>query len=160
MLDGKGRLFGRVNLLDLGIVLLIIGALAFAGYKKWVVNPRIAPVLRTYIVKVLVEDIRQATVKELVPGAVVREVDANAVMGTVIFAAVQPGRKLVETADGRFVLAEMPEKFDVILTIEAQAQVTDWTIRIANTDLRIGTAVKVGSKRFLVKGIIVGLEER
>lgn len=159
-MDHNGRLFGRINIIDLLVLLVLIGAAGFYGYKHKFVNPQIAPVSKTYTVRVLVEEVRQATLDELRDGTVVKEADANSVIGTIRGVDAKPATKQVERSDGQIVLSAIPGKFDVVLSIEAPAQVTNWTIRIANTEIRIGSTIKVAAQRFLVKGTVIGLEEK
>lgn len=160
LIDRNGRLFGRINIIDLMVLLILLGAVGFYAYKQTIVNPQIAPSSKTYMVKVLVEEVRQVTANELKNGTVVKEADANSLIGTIRGVDIKPATRQVERADGQIVLSTIPEKFDLVLAIEAPAQVTNWTIRIANTDFRIGTTIKVAAQRFMVKGTVVGLEEK
>jgi len=159
-IDEKGRLFGRINIIDLVAALAVIALLAFVGYKLNVVNPRIAPPPTPYRLTLLVEGVRQITIDELKVGTPVKAFDANVDLGTISAVDVRPAVEQVETADGRIVNAQVPGRFDVLLSIDTEAVITDWSVRIANTDMRIGRDFTVAGQRFLVKGIIFGLEER
>ncbi|MGE5560031.1 MAG: DUF4330 domain-containing protein [Chloroflexota bacterium] len=160
LIDKKGRLFGRVNLIDLLAVLLVLAMLVFVGYKLRVVNPRVAPATTPYRLVLLVEGVRQITVDELKVGLPVRAFDAGVDVGTIAAVDVQPAIEQVETADGQIVDASVPGRFDLRISIDTQAVVTEWAVRVANTDLRIGRDFTIYGQRFLVKGIIFGLEER
>ncbi len=160
IVDRQGRLFGLINIIDILVVLLVVSALGFYVYKHKAVNPRIAPAAKTYTVQVLVQEVRQVTVNELRSGLVVKEFDANTVMGTIRAVDIKPALRLVQRDDGQVLSTPVPDRSDVTLTIEAPAQTTDWSIRIANTDMRIGSTIKVTGQRFMVTGTVVGLEEK
>ena len=160
IIDRQGRLFGLINIIDVLVVLLVVSALGFYVYKHKAVNPRLAPAAKTYTVRVLVQELRKVTVDELRPGLVVKEFDANVVMGTIRSVDAKPAVRNVQRADGTIVPSPIPDRYDVTLTIEAPAQTTDWSIRIANTEMRIGSTIKVTAQRFLVSCTVIGLEEK
>lgn len=150
----------RPTLLDLAGVLLVLALVAVAAYKVLVVNPRYAAVTRTYLLKVLIEEVRQPTVDEIQEGIVVKEADSNQVLGRVVGHEVRPARRYVETADGRVVLAQVPEKYDVLVVLEGEAQVTPGAIIMGGQEMRIGFTPALKGQRFLVRGTVVGMEER
>ncbi|MEW6545451.1 MAG: DUF4330 domain-containing protein [Bacillota bacterium] len=158
--DRRVPLWRRLTGLDVAGILVVLAVAAFAAYKLLVVNPQYTAVTRTYYVTVLVEEIRQPTVDELKEGLTVKEGDSNQVLGRIVAREVRPARRYVETADGRVVLAEVPGKFDVLLTLEGEAQVTPGAIRMGGQEIRIGFNPALKGQRFLVRGIIVGMEEK
>lgn len=150
----------RPTLLDVAGVLLVLALVAVAAYKILAVNPRYAAVTRTYLLKVLIEEVRQPTVDEIKEGVVVKEADSNQVLGRVVSYEVRPARRYVETADGRVVLAQVPEKYDVLVVLEGEAQVTPGAIIMGGQEMRIGFTPALKGQRFLVRGTVVGMEER
>ncbi|MBC7338411.1 MAG: DUF4330 domain-containing protein [Firmicutes bacterium] len=160
MSSNTGNRRRRPTLVDLAGVLLVVAVVGLAAYKLLAVNPRYAAVTKTYLMTVLIEEVRQPTVDEIREGIQVKEGDSNQVLGRIVSREVRPARRYVETADGRVVLAPVPEKYDVLVVLEGQAQVTPGAIIMGGQEIRIGFTPALKGQRFLVRGTVVGLEER
>lgn len=160
IIDEKGRLFGRLNVIDLAGILVVLLVAAWAAYKFLVVNPRYAVTTRPYLLQVLVEEVREYTLQELKEGLVVKEGDSNQIFGKIISRQVRPARRYVETADGRVTLAEVPDKFDVILTLECEAQVSPGAVTIGGQEVRVGFNPALKGQRFLIRGTVIEMEEK
>lgn len=156
--DKRGRLFG-INIVDLVAVLLLIAVVMFVVYKTGVVNPNIAPATTPYRLTLLIEGVRQETLNELKVGLDARAFDAAVPLGKISVVDVTPALEEVPTADGRVVEAEIPNRFDVRVGVDTQAIVTDKSIRIANSDLTIGLTYTIVGQRYLIKGVVIGLQE-
>jgi len=157
ILDEKGRLFGLVNLVDLGVVLLVL-ALAAAGVYK-VVTVRAGPVRvpREIDFTMLVQEVRQATVDVVHAGDFVWEYDSSLPFGTVSAVEVIPATRHAQTNDGKWVLSELPERFDLLLTVRASALVSDAAIVVGRMEIRIGTKVTVKTATYAVETRVIGI---
>ncbi|MBR5586754.1 MAG: DUF4330 domain-containing protein, partial [Clostridia bacterium] len=68
MVDEKGRLFSKISIIDLVIVLLMVVAIAFVGVKILGLNDKIGAInvkTETYQITFKVNNVRQATVDAL-----------------------------------------------------------------------------------------------
>lgn len=74
--------------------------------------------------------------------------ETNQMVGEIIEKEVMPSRKHVTTEDGTIVNAEIPERYDVFLTVKADGTVTDREIAIGSGAIRLGTEVKVRTNRY------------
>jgi hypothetical protein len=153
LVDDRGRLFGLINLVD-GVVLLIVLALVAAGAYK-VMALRSGPVRQPRMIEVtlLAPEVRQATVDVVREGAQVWEHDSSASFGTVARVQALPATKHTATADGRWVLAELPERYDLLVTLRVPALVSDAAISVGRMETRIGTKV-------IIKTALYSLETR
>ncbi|OPX88055.1 MAG: hypothetical protein A4E53_02212 [Pelotomaculum sp. PtaB.Bin104] len=147
----------KFNFVDFIIIALIVSLLAAGAYKLFFVNRGLTEQNGLIEYKVLVENVRFPTVEGIIEGQPIREVQTNIVMGTVIKKEVSPYKQTVPTLDGRVVLAEVPEKYNVIITIGSPAIVTENNIMIGNKEIKIGGPISIKSNIFSVTGIFYGV---
>lgn len=144
------------NFVDVIIIGLVIALLAAGVYKLFIVNTTLAIQNNNIEFKVLVEEVRYPTVESIKAGQAVRDVQTNIPLGNVVSKEVSPYKEAVPTLDGKVVLAEVPDKYDVIITIASPAVVTDNSIMIGNKEIKIGAQISVKSNVFSVTGIVYG----
>ncbi|HHY36231.1 MAG TPA: DUF4330 domain-containing protein [Firmicutes bacterium] len=158
MLDEKGRLFGLVNIIDLAVVLVFGLVLAFGAYKFLYVNPSYQPEPKTVRVELVVEGVRQPTVDAIALGDRVYEKNSNGYFGTITDIKVVPAKEVVPTADGKLVEAEVPGRYDIYLTLESPAEVSEEYIQITGQQVRIGLTPTIRTRTYQVETVVFGLE--
>ena len=60
--------------------------------------------------------------------------------------------------NGRAILSEVPEKYDIIVTYVAEGSETESAIEIDKTPIRIGQYLVLSSKNWAGEGYVIGLE--
>ncbi len=146
----------KFNIVDV-MVLLIIGALiVFGAYKLFFVNTAVAQQNGEIEYQLLVEKVRKPTVEAFREGDTVRETQSNAALGKIVKKEVMPYKEAVPTADGRLVLAEVPEKYDVLLTLRSPAVVSENNVMVGSVEIKIGASLKVKTTLASSTGIIYG----
>ncbi|KUO72761.1 MAG: hypothetical protein APF77_02015 [Clostridia bacterium BRH_c25] len=120
LLDEKGKLFGKISIIDIGVLLLIIALLGGAYYKFFMVdkNQNAAKFDTLEYTVVLVEGVRQQSVDAIEVGADIYDVKTDTPMGKIVSKEVIPAVEQLTKADGTVVLAEKPERFNVRVTIQ------------------------------------------
>jgi hypothetical protein len=157
MIDQKGRIFGVINILDLFLNLLLIGALIFAGIKftqgdEVVSGPRTQKEV-TYVLYNSAE--HPFVVDQIKKGDVLRNKDNNAKIGEVVSIKKQPGKVAVTTADGRMVMSDVPEKYSVYITVKTKASVSGETaVGEDGSALLTGSKVSVKGPKYLIETLI------
>ncbi len=63
-----------------------------------------------------------------------------------------------DIVNGRVIMAEIPDKYDVQITLIGDGAETDKDVQISGTAIRVGQKVVVSSKNFAGEGYVVGLE--
>jgi hypothetical protein len=125
LLDEKGRLFGRISIIDIGVLLLIIALIGGVYYKFFFVDKnQNAAKFDTLEYKILVEEVRQATVDAIEIGANIYDVKTDTPMGKIVSKEVLPATDQLTKADGTMVIAEKPGKFNVLVTIQVPGNET------------------------------------
>lgn len=118
IIDEKGRLFGKISIIDICALLALLALLAGAYYKFFMVDPQhTAANFDTIEYKVLMKEVRQQSIDAVEIGAEVYDVRTDSYMGKVINKEIAPSPAMVTKADGTIVMAEKPERFDVLVTI-------------------------------------------
>jgi hypothetical protein len=150
ILDSKGRLFGKINLLDLGaalvILLVIVGIFIFPGTSGSVaqVGTKTAPIEVDLIVRGLnVRDPEQLFKQGFTKGGKTNVIIRNQPYGQIgIKSIVQLERTLtIPQPDGS--VKELPDprnnfSADFLLTLEGKASITDSGPVLGNNKVKIG----------------------
>lgn len=117
ILDEKGRLFGKVNLIDLLLVIVLVCGLAFGGYK----------ILSRYFITVEYDDYKVVLKAEDVHPEMVDAIRigdklierSGAVIGTVIEPRpyLLPAEVYVQNREGRIETSIQPKLKDLVITV-------------------------------------------
>ncbi|QQY80032.1 uncharacterized protein DUF4330 [Keratinibaculum paraultunense] len=157
IVDEKGKLFGIINIIDL-IVLLIFVLLIGGGVKRMKKNPAAIAETKKAIITIEVADIRTPTVEGIVIGDPLYHYDKGEKIGEIVDKKVEPYKEPAENADGKWVLSEVPGKYVVLMTVEADVKENPDVVIAGGEQIRIGTQFKLKNKNVAVLGTILGVE--
>ena len=141
IVDEKGRLFGKVNLIDLLVLLLVIAAAAALIWKtagKKAAEHAAKPLRATYTV------LCAETPKEICD-----------------FAETQVGEKLLNNAECRAEPSspDAPDGAqDLYITIDAAATTANNVYKVASQEIRTGYEYNVKTPYFELPGVICAME--
>lgn len=115
----NGKLFGKINIIDAGVVLLIIvlllvGMLKFKTFDKKIDASATGKITYTVIIK----NVREYTVDAFVSGDTVFDSGTNVNIGKIVKVETQNATIAKSLANGNVKIIENPYKKDIILTIE------------------------------------------
>lgn len=160
LLDDKGRLFGRISVVDFSVVLLLVVALGWFAYSRFVVNLRRNLEEKTVPceVTVLVPAVRSPTVEALRKSEAMFEFKTNAYVGTVSSVREEPAKVWFLNNDGRWVETVTSDRSDVYVVLKASVRVSDNVITANGVELRVGQSINLKSKWVSVSGYIYWLE--
>ena len=121
IIDDKGRVFGRISIIDF-IVIAIVIVLGIAVYLKFNVlevtsNSAETPI--TYEIKI--SGIRDYTIDGIQTGDILFDLnnDSGVSIGTIVSIASAPAQAASERLDGTFVIGNVEGRYDLTLTVEA-----------------------------------------
>ncbi len=147
IIDEKGRLFGKLNLIDLAVVLVIIlAAVALIwkfGGQKAVQTVTAKPIRVTYTV--LCEDV-PADVCAFADS----QIDEKLVNSGKILDAT-----LIDVATSE---AEDADSLDLYLTVDASASFTEQVYKVGSQDVRVGLEYIFKTAEFELTGIVSNME--
>ncbi|SDY54202.1 protein of unknown function [Proteiniborus ethanoligenes] len=157
-IDEKGRFFGKINIFDLMVVILLVALIGGVGYKYFILGNKVMVNESDIDVTLWVEDVRQITVDVINVGDVIREYDSNQLFGEIIEKQVTQHYEPVETADGRIVNAAVEGKYDVYIKLKCKGIVTDNAISIGSKEVRMGGTIITKHQLYSVSTKVVEID--
>ena len=139
----NGKLFGKINLFDAAIILLIV-VLIIAGITKFkTFNETVdASEMGTILYTVTIYNVRDYTADAFVSGDIVFDTGTDINIGRIKSVEKKPAKTLSSLTDGKVRVLENEYRCDVTLTIETTGTVTDAGY-FANKSIEL----KVGSEK-------------
>lgn len=160
LFDEKGRIFGKFNILDLFIIIMILILAAGGFYKISRVNPtdNIRP--KPVELKIIVINREKIGVDMIKVGDILKEYDTGTVLGEIKEVEVHPASTEVITTEGEIKIAEIPDRYDLIITIDGEAIVTENSIISGKSELRIGSKLVLRTKTYALDSIILEVNQK
>ncbi len=158
--DRKGKLFGKVSIVDAVVVLVLVIALAWFLYARYGRNlpaemaAREQPVVYT----IVVTTIRPTTADALEKGGRVFEFKTGAEIGTITGVTTEPAEVWTIIEEGQWLRRKADDRVDAYVTVEATARVGDHTITVNGVEVRVGTSIGITTKWAQVNGNILLLD--
>lgn len=139
----NGKLFGKINLFDFAIILLIValiiaGVTKFKTFDKTVDASSMGKIRYTFLIK----DVRSYTADSLASGDAVFDSATNINIGTIVDVQKSPAKVVKTLANGSISTFENEYKNDILLTIE-----TAGTMSNAGYFANKSIELKVGSEK-------------
>lgn len=161
LVNEKGKLFGIINVIDLVILLAVILVAAAAVYKfaAPTVGDVVAPKSDMYVSMRIrgAMDYLNAELLKMQPGD--KLVAGNGYIDAEIVSVESlPYLSAANTADGKFVTAADPQKYDVIVTVHSKQSKTDPILKIGTQEVRIGRGFILKTQTVEVNSIIETVE--
>ncbi len=122
LIDNKGRLFGKVNIIDLCVVIAIIGVGAFLGMKFMSPSAEVKPVSEDYIIKFYVEEVPDYVANVIQLGDRVEDEQKSIFLGTVSNIVTGPGYEYTPNAAGELPRGYKEGYVSCEITAELKAQ--------------------------------------
>lgn len=124
LIDKDGRIFGKLNLVDAGIILLLILAVAAVGLK--IMKEKMIDREKAVIEYTLyVEGVRQQSVDAI--NKVYKDItdaENDDALGEITEVRAEKAAKIVQKANGEYTKAYYPDKFDLYITLKTQGVVS------------------------------------
>ncbi|MDI3269517.1 MAG: DUF4330 domain-containing protein [Bacillota bacterium] len=158
MIDAHGRLFGRINIIDLAVLILVLVLAGRTAYGWFVQKPAVEQTLRPITFQVLVERVRQPTADAFKEGDVVYDARSNARLGILRKIEIRPAVLLKTNDDGTKTEVVSDIYREVLLTIEGPGQVTPTAVMVGPLQIHIGTPIKIQNAIWGVEGIVWSIE--
>lgn len=157
VIDKKGRLFGLINIVDL-IVLILIIALVSVGVKRFGTKSAVGEATTSKgVITAEVKDVRDVTANNIKEGDPIYDYDKGTYLGKIAKAEVEPYTDETEY-QGKFINAEVPNKYRVTMTIEADIKETEDFYQVGTEQIRIGQEMRIKNKKVAVFMTILGVE--
>lgn len=158
MIDKNGKIGGKVNLIDLLIVIVILAVVAFVGYR-FILKDRTGIINnKTVIIEFTSEEVNDFTIERLEAGAPVMDYDENNYLGTVIdFQLGEPASYEVDEY-GETVRLSLPDCKSVVLTAEVAGSLDGNGVVVGGARYGIGHSMVIFAGDCKLFGKISGID--
>ena len=155
LIDKKGRLFGKVNIVDLIIILVILSLIGgiyfvfFGGSDKQVVETS------KIVYEFEITNVNKDFFDAITPGDPIRDNIRGNEIGTVVSKVFRKATMLNEDLiNGKYVIVEVPDAYDVVITIEGKANITPANIIVGGAEIKIGKKFSIKGKGYANQGFV------
>ncbi len=167
MIDAQGRLWGRINIIDFGALLLLLlvigGFLGLRGVRSTTAQRTQATTLLEF--DVLVRGLSVGDPNSLFkvgdkPRIIIRNQPAGQL--TIRKLKIIPNVFPVVRANGSLEYVPnmaSPYSKDILITLMADAQMTDDGAVVGGTKLKVATLIELETARYDIKGSVIDLRE-
>lgn len=157
IIDKKGRLFGLINIVDLLVIILLL-ALVMVGVKRFGNKAAVGEATtKKGVITAEIKDVRDVTANNIKVGDPLYDYDKGTYLGKIVTAEVEPYKDKTEY-QGKFYNAEVPDKFRVIITIDADVKETQDFYQVGTEQVRIGAEMRIKNKSITTFMTILGVE--
>ncbi len=143
----NGKLFGKINLFDLLVILLILVLVVGIGYKFLVIDKEVAKntVEVTYDLKI--ETVRDVTVKAFRLEDTVYHYKLEEPIGTVSAVNTSPAMDTLESLSGKALSVPVEDRYDLVVTVKGTAvRQDDGNLMMGKVKLVEGTELRVATQ--------------
>ncbi|MBQ7792152.1 MAG: DUF4330 domain-containing protein [Clostridia bacterium] len=121
----NGKLFGKINLFDFAVIILILILIFGIGYKFLVINKEEQKNTVTVTYDLYIESVRDLTVNAFHVGDTVYHYKLDQAIGQVADIQTQPAENPMDTPDGTVVNAPVEGRFDLTVSVTGTAVLQD-----------------------------------
>ncbi|MCX7842076.1 MAG: DUF4330 domain-containing protein [Clostridia bacterium] len=165
IIDNKGRLFGKVSVIDILIVVVILGAIAGTAYKfskSGATGPLAKP--DKILITVFCPETPDFSVTEenIAVGSLLRDPTQGITLGTIKEVKVEDSVGYAATSDGKFNLSSKDRIKSVYVTAEGYGRYSSNGVIINNVEYSVGQIldrVKAGKSEFRYNSRVADLKK-
>lgn len=159
ILDEKGKIGGKISIVDLLVILLVIVMIIGIGSRF---GSRITTAVKsreTFEFAVKIDNVRQYTVDALQKKGKITDKKSTLDLGEIKDVHVEPSELQTTTASGEIIFADVPDRYSCLVTIEATGKESDdGYIMDDTTELSVGRTIDIYSKYVKTSGEIVSVK--
>ncbi|MGE5484557.1 MAG: DUF4330 domain-containing protein [Ignavibacteriales bacterium] len=157
LIDSRGRILGKVNIIDLLIVVMVLTAL-YGFWHARSASTGLAALrggTREIEATFVVSNVRPATSSVIKVGDKVNDSKTNTYLGEVTAVRVEPAEIAVTGPDGRIYESRSATRQDVWVTIRGQGRVSPNAITLGSNEIRIGTQISLKTNIYAVQSTVM-----
>lgn len=165
LIDSKGRLFGKVSIVDILIVVMILGVIGGVGYK-FKKSSTSTPFAKKDTIQVTfyqpeANNYVDGTIKA---GDIVKDKATGSVFGKVVSVKTDKAVSVGTNNDGQIVLASNPKMCSITIVVQGEGIYkdgkSDQGVSFDNTDFFINTSVQLRAGNTDVWTLVKSLEKK
>ena len=152
IIDKKGKLFGKINIIDLLLIVVLVAAVGIFGYKFLFKGGNDAASGAGVNGKAKISFYTEEVSDFVLDGTInigdpVIDVNTSTVMGTIVDVQIGESHSYAANSEGKFVLSEKPEHSSVTVVIESDGSQMVNGIKIGSNKYYIGHSMTITAGR-------------
>lgn len=156
IIDEKGKLFGKLSILDIAVVLVIVLAIGGVYISKSKTIKISKPTTVVYTAELI--DLSKDIADGIKPGDILNDSAKNTDLGKIIEVVEKKPYELINEnkQNGSYVKAVVPNRYVAKVVIENNAATVkkDETM-ISDFDIKVGKTINVRSTYYVARGVIL-----
>jgi hypothetical protein len=162
MINKEGKLFGKISIIDI-LVILAIAIAALSVYIRFFAgNEKVKTSLSHIEYTMKVREVRQGTVDALKNylGPIYDETTKE-YLGNIVDVSYEESTKGVELANGKIVASEIPNRYNALVTVSLDGKINDRGYYTQNNKaITAGSTYIFLSKAVKTTGVVVDVYEK
>ena len=162
MINEQGKLFGKINLIDLLLILVVIAGVVIGGLKISGMDTAVSALFRYEDIDcrytVVIEGIRDLSAFCFEEGQTVTDYNNN-FMGKIISVERNMAEQDIKKSNGEIVHAINPYRYDTVLVIESPAAKNQYGIMVGkNKNVYVGSILTLRIPTVDFDGVVENVE--
>ena len=154
-MDKNGKLFGKINIIDLIAILIVVVAIVGIAIRFIGTAAENVRNHATFSYKVKIDDVRIYTVDALSKKGIATDKHGN-VIGEIVNIEYKEKEEQVIGEDGKAVMTKVPEKYTVVIEFRADGKESESGYFVGeNTELSVGSTIEMSTKYANCSGKII-----
>lgn len=159
ILNKEGQLFGKVNIIDLIIIMAIIIIVGGGIYKFSTLDDIFSYDNLDEVSLVLeVPEVQEGLIESIEKGDILYDSVRGSEFGEVIAKTFSPHRELIINQEGIAEYREIPKLYDVEIQVKSPGNITNNGIIIGTTPIYIGSSIRLRSSLYVFTGDVLNIE--
>lgn len=152
LIDNKGKLFGKINVIDLIVIVLILAAIAGVGYKFTKSKSSVLAKTDKISLEFYTDEGPTYAAENVKVGDIVGDTQRDSTFGKVVDIKVDKAQSVGQTSSGQFVVASKPGLSSVHMQVYGEGILNaEGGMNINNINYYVGGTIilKAGSSTFV-----------
>lgn len=159
LLDDKGRVFGKISIVDLGVILVLAVAALWFGYAKWGRNLGAETAIKEQEMEIVIviSGIRPGTAQAFADSTNIFEFKTGVPLGVVADVEVEPAVVYYMDETGRYIRDVTRDRVNAYVKVKGSGRVGADSITMNGIEVRVGLSLGVHTKYAQASGFIVSM---
>jgi len=158
VIDKKGRLFGRISIIDIIIVLAVIAVIAAAVSR--LAGPDSVSSQDTILIQFYQDEAPAYAAEAVKIGDPVTDFQLGSDFGKVVDVKVGESEGFAESADGRFVMSPKKGYASIYITAEGKGVYTDTGVVVSGSNYYLGRTVTLRAGKSVFYARVYSIEKK
>lgn len=160
LINKDGKLFGKISIIDIFVV-IVIAVAALGIYSRFFTgNEKVSTSASRIEYTMKIEDVRIGTINALEKLGPITDANTKELIGDIVSVTYEDATKPLELIDGTIKDVALPERYDAIVTVQVDGSVNDSGFYTgSNQALTVGSNHTFISKYAKTTGKVMSVKE-